>query len=301
MSIAKVWQPFSAPLNISLRGAGSTDLELGWHGVAALELRSGGRRLHIDPFVSRPSLRAVLTQPLQPDTAAIDRHLPSADIIALGHAHYDHLLDVPYLAHRDDAVVVGSRSVGNVLAAAGVPQGQFIEVGAEGGVVAPHDAGEGSDALELDFIPSRHAKVIFGRVPYPGHIEPGITLPARAAAYRMGHIYAVNTRVSGVRVLHLGSADVREEFGARLRTDILCVGVAGFARTPDYLERLLKAAQPQVIIPIHWDAFFSPLEQRIRMLPNVDASLFVHQCASFAPEARIVVLQPGQRLRVHAS
>lgn len=300
MALPKAWRGHAAPGELQIEGVEKARLGLTWYGVAALRIDTPTLSLYLDPFVTRSSLLEVATRPLRPDPAAIDRHLSPADVIALGHAHYDHALDVPYLAHRDGSTIVGSTSAGRLLAAAGVPAEQFIDAGVKGGRVDLHSEDPWQDCA-LDFIPSRHARVLFGRIPYPGSIDENIALPARASAYRMGTIYAVNATVGGLRVLHLGSADVREEFAERLRADVLCVGVAGFARTPDYLERLLGAVRPRVIIPIHWDAFFTPLERPIRTLPNVDARLFVQQCASFAPDATLAVLQPGQSLQLQTT
>lgn len=297
MALPEAWRKHAAPDEFVLEGAGKSPVRLTWYGVAAIRLDTPTLSLYLDPFVTRSSLFEVVSRPLRPDPKAIDRHLPPADVIALGHAHYDHSLDVPYLAHRDGSTVIGSTSVGRLLRAAGVPAEQFIQREAEGGRVALQSDDTG-DRSALDFVPSRHARVLFGRIPYPGPIDERISLPARASSYRMGAIYAVNAMLDGLRILHLGSADLREEFDERLRADVLCVGVAGFSRTPDYLQRLLGAVRPRLIIPIHWDAFFSPLESPIRTLPNVDARLFVQQCASFAPDATIAALQPGQSLQL---
>src|SRR3990172_3009383 len=59
---------------------------------------------------------------IRSDTAAVDRNLATYDVsgaaaILVGHAHYDHLLDVPRVAltHAPRAVILGSRTVMNTL------------------------------------------------------------------------------------------------------------------------------------------------------------------------------------------
>nr|EKW5582264.1 hypothetical protein [Pseudomonas aeruginosa] len=74
------------------------------------------------------------------DNEKVDRHMPpAADVTMLlvGHAHYDHLLDVPRVVdkHSPKAVVYGSETVKHILHAAKNSSGQRI-FGA-GAVVVP--------------------------------------------------------------------------------------------------------------------------------------------------------------------
>ena len=92
-------------------------------GVAGWRLDAGGHTLLIDPYVSRRNVGDDLETPLVPDLAAIDAHAPPrADLILVSHSHYDHLLDVPTIAARTKALVVGTASTRHVLAAAGIPE-----------------------------------------------------------------------------------------------------------------------------------------------------------------------------------
>src|SRR5690606_28205383 len=62
----------------------------------------------------------------------IDRHLPPLDdvkAVLVGHAHFDHALDVPYIATKlkVDARIYGSTTLKNSLATTLTPE-QFIDV-----------------------------------------------------------------------------------------------------------------------------------------------------------------------------
>src|SRR5450432_2757910 len=62
-------------------------------GVARLQLEADAKVILTDPYFSRP---ANADAPLVPDVAAISAHAPAhADLIVVGHSHYDHLLDAP--------------------------------------------------------------------------------------------------------------------------------------------------------------------------------------------------------------
>jgi len=99
-------------------------------GVAGLSIEHRGHVLLTGPFFSNPSLSKVAprvtrllrsTPRIAPDTLGIDRLLPrSADrasTILIGHGHYDHLMDVPYIATRraTSARIYGSPTVRHML------------------------------------------------------------------------------------------------------------------------------------------------------------------------------------------
>jgi hypothetical protein len=66
------------------------------------------------------------------------------------------------------------------------------------------------------------------------------------------------------------------------------------------LERLLRHVRPRVVIAVHWDNLFQPLERGMRpMLPlpalrlpwfrRMDPHLFARDVARFAPDTRVLV------------
>jgi L-ascorbate metabolism protein UlaG (beta-lactamase superfamily) len=59
---------------------------------------------------------------------AIDARVPRANFILVTHTHYDHVLDVPHIALKTRAIVVGTQSTENVLRAYRVPEEQLITV-----------------------------------------------------------------------------------------------------------------------------------------------------------------------------
>ena len=62
----------------------------------------------VDPYMTRAPVEDEAA-PLVPDEAAIRAFTPArVDAILVGHSHYDHLLDVPSIARRTGARVVGT-------------------------------------------------------------------------------------------------------------------------------------------------------------------------------------------------
>jgi L-ascorbate metabolism protein UlaG (beta-lactamase superfamily) len=63
-----------------------------------------------------------------PDVAAIDLQIRRVDFVLVTHTHYDHVLDVPHIALKTGAAVIGTESTENVMRAYGVPEAQLITV-----------------------------------------------------------------------------------------------------------------------------------------------------------------------------
>ena len=62
------------------------------------------------------------------DTATIDRHITRADFILVTHSHVDHIMDVPYIARKTGATVIGHQSTINVVRASGITDDKLITV-----------------------------------------------------------------------------------------------------------------------------------------------------------------------------
>jgi L-ascorbate metabolism protein UlaG (beta-lactamase superfamily) len=253
-----------------------------WTGVASCVLEYEGQRLAIDPFVTRPSMSQVLFRKLKRDTSAIDRWIPPCDVVVVGHSHYDHLLDAPYVAARDGSQVVGSHSTARVMRAEGVPSEHVHTLGEEGGTVE-------IGPFRITLVPSRHCRVLLGRVPFPGEIAEDFEPPARASEYRMGSVYGVLVEVGGLTFYHNGSADLDDEALRPHRADVALIGLAGAAETDRYFERLLTSLEPRYMVPIHWDAFFEPLEEGMRILPNVDFTEFFSSAKTIMGTSELLV------------
>ena len=119
---------------------------LRWLGTAGWEISDGTTVILIDPYISRiygpqPPGRTPYartsgdTRPLYgwddvavPDVAAIDAHIKRADYVLVTHTNYDHVLDVPQIALKTHAAVIGTESTENVLRAYKVPEEQLITV-----------------------------------------------------------------------------------------------------------------------------------------------------------------------------
>jgi L-ascorbate metabolism protein UlaG (beta-lactamase superfamily) len=249
-------------------------LEIQWLGTAGFRIGFEGRAILIDPYLSRRGRGAVFSRralaPL-PDALAFT---PSpVDAVLVGHTHFDHALDVPAIARQHGCRVFGSRSLANLMAlhqlsdrAVEVEFNRVYEVG----------------PFEISFVASRHSKLLLGlKVPADGELTCESLDRLTGSAYRCGQVYGIHIEVAGVSFYHQGSANLIEDAMIHRGVDVLLCGISGRAFTRSYVSRILGRLQPRVIVPTHYDDFFSPLDQPIGFLPNVNL-------ASFADEVRAV-------------
>ena len=255
-----------------------------WLGTAGFAVEHGGTVVLIDPYLTRASLRAVAFSALEPDRVAIARHTPRADAIVVGHTHFDHALDVPAIAAQTGAVVFGSRSAAALCRAAGLPEARVRGVERSPGQ-DPVTAEVGP--FELRFHPSAHSRFALGRVPFPGEIADCDHVPVRASGYRCGAVFALEIKVAGRTILHVGSAELVE---ASLRTkepDLLLLCVAGWTSSRDLPERVARAISPRAVLLSHWDNFFLPLARGAHMLPAMAMPRLVDRLARATRDTKI--------------
>ncbi len=240
-------------------GAGVT---LRYLGTAGFVVESRETTLVLDPFVTRPGLFETAFCKLKPDSELIQRVIPRADDVLIGHSHHDHILDAPELCRQTGARLIGSHSTANVGRAAGLPEKQILAT-----------SGREDIAIQGDNVirgfPSFHGKV-GGRIPLPGDIPSLSEWPTHFTKLRHGLVLDWLVTVGGIRIMHIDSADFIEEELTGFKADVLCLCAVGWQSRQDYVKTVIDILRPRFVIPCHWDWFFSDYDQEARCLPGVD-------------------------------
>src|SRR5215212_6409670 len=250
-------------------------LDITWLGVSGYRLTYQGVSIFIDPYVSRVPLRDfVLRRKTLPDAAMIERYATAPGDVAgilIGHTHFDHAVDAPALARRHGTRAYGSASLGHLMRLHGLGE-HAVEV-------VPHRAYE-LGPFVVRFVPSRHSKLLFGRkVPMDGELTCEHLHGLVPTAYKCGAVWGIRIDVAGASLYHQGSADLNDSELREGPVDVFLAGVAGRSVTPNYWERVLPKLDPRVVVPTHYDNFFSPLgrpQDYVRRVQLADVPHEVH-------------------------
>jgi L-ascorbate metabolism protein UlaG (beta-lactamase superfamily) len=241
-----------------------------WTGVAGLVLECEGVRIAFDPFVSRPSLAATLLRRPALDRGAVARAFAGLDAVFVGHAHFDHAMDLPAVADVSPrARFHGGPTAMEIARRGGVPASRLVAC--EDRAVAQ------AGPFRVEAVRSAHGVVPLVRlVDRAGPPRRG--LPRTPFRYPRGEVLAWRVTVRG-RAIHVqGSAGIDDEALARQEpVDVLAACVAARAGTPRYLARLGERLAPSVLLPLHHDDFFRSLDEPPRPIATLRWASFLEE------------------------
>jgi len=299
-------------------GLDSTSLQVKYLGAGGLYLRRGEDVVLTAPFFSNPSLKRLLFWRIKSQPREIDRFLAPmhADLAAthailVGHAHYDHLMDLPHIlaTHTPKARVYGSRTAYHTLAAT-VDTSRLVALNEHMGTATkPGQWIEVADGrIRFMAIESEHAPHFLGFKMFRGFYRENLkSLPRRAAGWREGQTlsYLIDFLAQrggpiAYRIYYQDAASTPPlgfpPFLDR-RVDLAMLCVAGYNEVDDYPRALVAHLQPRRIILIHWENFFSRLPEDphdLRPVPFLNIEQFVKRLApAIPPDAEYVLPAPG--------
>ncbi len=286
---------------------GQSGLKLSYLGTAGWEITDGKTVVLVDPYLTRlkantpndpvlpsdPRPQVSLNDFVTSDPAVIDAHIQRADIILITHTHVDHVLDMPYIARKTGALVIGTESTASFARDNGVPNAQILTV-------------RGGDDLELGrcsvgVIPSLHG--ILRRAPGAAQVRavslppPSAIFPADAKPpFRLGQLLveggtlAYLVRIGGEQVIVFGSMNYIEREVEGLRPDVAVMGASPERKEIyHYTQRLLRAlSYPRLVLPTHWDRFNVPYD--VSQQPAIERlQPFIAEVKAASPHTEVVV------------
>ena len=266
-------------------------LQVCYLGAGGFLLRCRDSALLTAPFFSNPSLKRLALWRISPNHPQIDRRmallrdsLDPVGAILVGHAHYDHLMDLPYIstAYTPAAAIFGSKTMAHILAPA-LPQKRLIPLNAQIG----QWQSAGDDRIRFMALKSDHAPHFMGVKVFGGKYHRDLEkLPTRGSGWREGQTFAylidflgedkktVEFRIHYQDAVssfpppypaHLSGPEAR-------RVDIALLCVPGFDQVDDYPETLLHQLNPRTVVLAHWENLFAPFPEDSRNLRTVPAT-----------------------------
>jgi len=271
-------------------------LQMKYLGAAGWEISDGNVVVLIDPYISRlkygggghpdddrPSFAR--DDVAQSDTVLVDSIVTRADFILVHHGHFDHLADVPYIAAKTGAKVIGTETTITILRAYGIPDDQLYAVG----------GGEDYqfDNFSVRVVPSIHSalgeKHYFDARRFDR--DSDIETPLRINQFIEGGSLMFLARFDHHDVLTMGSMNFVERELEGIRPDILLAGINGSRLgLYNYDERLLSVTgNPPIIIPTHWDNFRLPygFSQEANVARNLVP--FVRAVEAISPDSEVIL------------
>jgi L-ascorbate metabolism protein UlaG (beta-lactamase superfamily) len=282
MNTAKLLQP---------ENSAADSVQATWMGTAGLYVTDGDTGFYIDPFVSRYGLfRVGLGFSLPPRHELIRQWAAmtggkTAAAVLISHSHYDHAMDAPFFARAAEAPVYGSKSTAQVARGAGLPEHQIRVI---------RDREKISmGKFTATFIKSIHSPALFGKIPWQGEIQQPIVPPDSASAYREGGTFAILIDHPKGSMLHYGNPGIKPGIFARITADVLFLSIGGRKDTPSLIESVVAPLKAKIVIPIHFDDLFGPLDKNVSPLIGVRMNEFWKTMAAH-PDLTVNTLPIGE-------
>jgi L-ascorbate metabolism protein UlaG (beta-lactamase superfamily) len=275
-------------------GPGTAGVNFKWFGTNGWEISFGNRTILIDPFFERMPTGFLTGKfdpktPIKIDEALIDQHIKKVDHILIGHGHWDHIIDAPYIAKKTGAMVIGSETHANIMRSYGVPEGQIVQV--KGGENMQFDG------YTIEVFPSLHSMGPTKKFVVPGHRISVPDMPQTVGDLPEGDTLAYLITVGGrFRIFLMSSANYVEQALRGLRPDVAFVASIFANQIHDFTPRLLEALNhPPIIMPTHWDNFERPFSEGAHDLRDIfgdagNLDLWVNDIKQRSPNSKVVVL-----------
>lgn len=282
--------------NINALKAQSSPLELTYLGTAGWIISDGTITVLVDPYISRVKLgvgssihpdddrpTVMRNDYFVSDTASIDSIITIADFILVHHSHFDHLSDVPYIAQKTGAKVIGTETTINILRAYGIPNDQLYPV--RGGEDYQFEN------FSVRVVPTLHSALNNKHyIDSRRYTEPP-EAPLKVSEFIEGGSLSFLPRFQNHTVLTMGSMNFIENELYDLNPDILLPGVnQSQLGLYNYNERLIKGTDyPEIVIPTHWDNFRLPYGYSQQAAIDLKLVPFVEDLKTLSPDTKVII------------
>lgn len=275
--VGRLWQDRAAVADIGWPTAATAlntnaAVTVTWFGISTLLFDDGDTQILIDGTFTR--IRPTDIAPLQrisSDVATINYALSKYRIdrlaaIVPAHSHFDHAMDIGYIANRTNAVILGSQSTANIAKGADVPVDQYQTL-ASGEI---RQFGN----FTITLLASRHAPIgTDDEAWFPGTIDTPLRQPAHVSEWQEGVTWSILIGHPRGTTLIKGSAGFIEGELQGVSADVAILGIAGLADlgkeyVDAYWQETVTATGVKRLIAVHFDDFTAPFGEVI-LFPKI--------------------------------
>lgn len=236
-------------------------MQITYLGTTMLLLDDGADQILFDCHITRPSLQKCFLGKFRTDRAVADRVIDDFAIdrlkaMFISHTHHDHVMDAPYFLTRCGGDIYGSASARNVALGGGIDEARIH--------CYEDSVAYAVGAYRIRVLPSVHSVAHWYNNDLGQTIDEPLVQPAPKKAYKEGGSFDFLVEHSGKKYLIRPSYNYLEGELDGIRADVLFLGIAGLSkdapeRKAKFYAETLDKVQPSLVIPVHWDNFFTPL------------------------------------------
>lgn len=240
-------------------------------GTTVLLFDDGKDQILFDAHVTRPSINKAFLHRLKTNEALVNHiiklhHIDRLRAIFISHSHYDHILDASYFAKVCGADAYGSESALNVLRGGNVPEEKL-------NLYHPFQKFTIGN-FTITVLPSCHSKAHFYNNDLGKTIDKPLVQPARKRSFKEGGSYDFIVENQGKTYLIRPSFNYIEHQLDNVHADVLYLAIGGMSSAnrqtrQTFFKETVEKVKPDIVIPIHWDNFFAPLNKNARDLSSV--------------------------------
>ena len=240
-------------------------MKITFFGTTTLLFDDEKDQILFDCHFTRPSLVKYITGSETSNTELIDTLMRSHPMdrlraVFISHTHHDHVMDAPYVLNKTGALMYGSSSAINVCKGGRVPDEQLIEF-------KPNVSYEIGD-YRITVIPSLHSKPTILNNDLGETIDEPLSPDAKLRDYKEGGSYDFYVETKEKKYMIRPSFNYIEGQMDGYEAYVLFLGVAGLAKADEETEKIffretVEKLKPKLIIPVHWDNFFLPLDRPV--------------------------------------
>ena len=246
-------------------------MKITYFGTTTLLFDDGRDQILFDAHLTRPSLIRYALGSGSTDKKLVDEtlkahHVDRLKALFISHSHHDHVMDAPTIANQCGATIYGTESTLNVARGGGVPEQRLVRFQAN----ETYQVG----GYRVTVIPSLHSKPNLLNNDLGQTIDAPLSQPARLRSYKEGGSYDFYIEASGKRYMIRPSFNYIEGQMDGYKADVLFLGVGGLQKAdPDmesaFFRETIDRLQPELVVPLHWDNFFSPLTKPVKGMPRL--------------------------------
>ena len=240
-------------------------------GTTMLLFDDGNDQILFDCHVTRPSIPKYALGKIKTDCETADKVIKQFKInrlraMFISHSHHDHVMDAPYFSNMCGSMIYGTESTLNVARGGNVPEDRLATFAGN------HSYNVGN--FKVTVFRSLHSKPSFFNNDLGQTIDEPLRQPARKKLYKEGGSYDFLVECENKRILIRPSYNFIEGQLDGIQADVLFLAIAGLSGDdPEHKKKFwsetVEKVNPQVVIPLHWDNFFTPLYSPIVGLPKM--------------------------------